>query len=93
VLLAYESGDEMASLAREYGANRTSISALLRKAGVEIREAPRISQIEIDQAVQLYEDGLSLERIGERLGWDHNTIYRHLKKRGVAMRVASDWKY
>jgi transposase-like protein len=49
--------------------------------------------VELDQAVQLYNRGLSLQRIGEQLGWDHNTIYRHLKKRGVVMRSPSDWKY
>jgi transposase-like protein len=45
-----------------------------------------MSQAEVDLAVQLYEGGLSLQKIGDRLGWDHNTIYRRLKQRGVVMR-------
>lgn len=52
-----------------------------------------MSQTEVGRAVQLYESGLSLQKIGDQLGWDHNTIYRQLKKRGVVMRGPSDWKY
>lgn len=37
--------------------------------------------------------GHSLQKIGDQLGWDHNTIYRQLKRRGVVMRGPSDWKY
>jgi transposase-like protein len=51
-----------------------------------------MSQQQIDESVRLYESGLSLEQIGSRLGWDHNTIYRHLKKRGVQMRGPNDWQ-
>jgi hypothetical protein len=52
-----------------------------------------MSRAEIDEAVRLYKRGLSLERVGVRLGWDHNTIYRHLKKRGVQMRGPNDWQH
>ena len=52
-----------------------------------------MSHAEIDQAVQLYDSGLSLQRIGDQLGWDHNTIYRQLKKRGVQMRGPNDCQY
>lgn len=90
---AYESGQTMASLAAEYHVKRESISKLLRREGVEIRLRKQMSQEQIDDAVRLYGTGLSLEQIGSRLGWDHNTIYRHLKKRGVQMRGPSDWKY
>lgn len=83
----------MASLAAEYHVKRESISKLLRREGVEIRLRKQMSQEQIDDAVRLYGTGLSLEQIGSRLGWDHNTIYRHLKKRGVQMRGPSDWKY
>jgi hypothetical protein len=34
-----------------------------------------------------------LIQIRNRLGWHHNTIYRHLKKRGVKMRGPIDWQY
>lgn len=93
VVDAYVAGASMADLAREYGVTRVSISQLLRKAGATIRQRRVISAAEVDRAVQLYEGGLSLQKIGDELGWDHKTIYRHLKIRGVAMRGPSDWKY
>jgi transposase-like protein len=93
VVDAYEAGASMADLAREYGVDRVSISQLLRKAGATIRQRRVISAAEVDRAVQLYESGLSLQTIGDRLGWDQKTIYRHLKVREVAMRGPSDWKY
>jgi transposase-like protein len=93
VVDAYEAGASMADLAREYGVQRVSISQLLRTAGASIRQRRVISAAEVDQAVQLYESGLSLQTIGGQLGWDPKTIYRHLKDRGDAMRGPSDWKY
>lgn len=83
----------MADLATQYGVHRQTISALLRREGVTIRQRRVMSEAEIDRAVQLYEQGLSLQTIGERLGWDHKTIHRQLKKRGVVMRGPNDWQY
>ena len=93
VIAGYESGRSMASLAAEYGVKRESISKLLRRSGVVIRERRQMNQEQIDESVRLYESGLSLEQIGARLGWDHNTIYRQLKKRGVHMRGPNDWQH
>lgn len=64
-----------------------SISKLLRRSGVQIRVHRQMSQEQIAEAEGLYKTGLSLQQIGSQLGWDDNTIYRHLKKRGVVMRV------
>lgn len=83
----------MASLAKQFKVKRESISKLLRRAGVEIRQRRQMGQAEIDESVRLYQSGLSLEQTGSRLGWDHNTIYRHLKKRGVNMRGPNDWQH
>jgi transposase-like protein len=82
----------MACMAAEYQVKGELISKLLRRSGVEIRQRRQMSQQQIDESVRLYESGLSLEQIGSRLGWDHNTIYRHLKKRGVQMRGPNDWQ-
>lgn len=87
---AYEAGATMASLAKQYDVKRESISKLLRREGVPIRQRRLISAAEADQAVQLYAQGLSCSRIAERLHYDHATIYRALKKRGVVMRSANE---
>ena len=93
VVAAYQADQSMASLAAEYGTKRESISKLLRREGVALRVRRAMSPAEIDQAAQLYERGLSLHTIGSHLNWDHNTIYRHLKKRGVMMRGPNDWQH
>lgn len=92
VITDYEAGRTMASLAQEYDVKRESISRLLRRSGVDVRQRRVMSQTDIDQAVRLYADGPSLERIGKRLGWDHRTIHRHLRKRGVIFRGPNDWQ-
>jgi hypothetical protein len=85
-------GARWPALAAEYQVKRESISKLLRKARVDLRQRRQMSQEQIDVSVRLYESGLSLEPIGSQLGWDHNTIYRHPKKRGGQLRGPNDWQ-
>ena len=77
VVQAYLDGATMASLAKTYAVGRQSISELLRREGIEPRRRPTMTVAEIDQAVQLYKQGLSLEAIGQRLGWFNTTIYNY----------------
>jgi hypothetical protein len=71
VIEAYRAGATMAALAKQSGVKRQMIiSELLRKEGVAIRVHRAMSQAQIDQAAQLYRGGLSLQRIGDQLGWD-----------------------
>jgi hypothetical protein len=58
IMQAYQGGRSMASLATDYRVTRETVSKLLRRSGVAIRQARRMSQSEIDQAAQLYERGL-----------------------------------
>lgn len=76
----------MSTLAEQYGVRRGTISHLLKRAGVERREQRAISPQEVDRAVVLHCDGWSLALIGERLGFDAETIRTHLKRRGVPPR-------
>lgn len=79
VIDAYRAGATMASLAEQYGVKRQTVSELLKREGVATRARRAMSQAEIDKAVQLYTGGLSLQKIGDQLGWDHTTVYRHLR--------------
>lgn len=45
-----------------------------------------MSDTQIDEAVQLYGSGLSLARIGERLGFSPTTVRSQLPRRGVRLR-------
>lgn len=45
-----------------------------------------LSPDQTDEAVQLYGEGWSLARIGERMGVDPTTVLAKLRDRGVRMR-------
>lgn len=72
-------------IAKEFKINRVTVSKHLERAGVTKR--PRsMSQVQIDEAVQYYAAGQSLEKIGNRLGFDSTTVLKELRLRGVQMR-------
>ncbi|RQM34890.1 helix-turn-helix domain-containing protein [Rhodococcus ruber] len=81
----YEAGASTRQLEKHFGISRASIVKLLRDAGVSIRYQG-MSSAQIDEAVRLYGDGLSLARIGEELGVDPGTVWRRLRERDVPMR-------
>ncbi len=89
VLRAYQAGDSMAALAARFDVRRSTISELLRRSASPMRAERAISDDDVDQAVWLYDQGQSLVRIGERLGYNAETIRKQLKRRGVVMRPAS----
>jgi hypothetical protein len=45
-----------------------------------------MSEAQIDEAVQDYATGQSLEKIGNRLGFDPTTVLKELRLRGVKIR-------
>ncbi|WP_280244770.1 helix-turn-helix domain-containing protein [Nocardia abscessus] len=45
-----------------------------------------LSEEQVDEAVQLYEEGWSAQRIGDKLGVYPQTVRRRLLERGVRMR-------
>jgi DNA-binding CsgD family transcriptional regulator len=82
----YEAGESMAKLARELGLHRSTISSHLHERGIQLHEAPQMSEAAIDKAVELYGSGLSLVAIGKRLGFNQATIHNQLKRREVVFR-------
>lgn len=85
IINLYFSGKPSTSIAVLHGLNKNSVIKVLREAGVEIRRRSLTIE-QIDDAAQLYEAGQSLAKIGTRLGVDHGTVWRALKRRGVPMR-------
>lgn len=74
-------------LAKEFKIHRVTVSKHLERAGVTKR--PRsMSEVQIDEAVQDYAAGRSLEKIGNLLGFDSTTVLKELRLRGVRMRDA-----
>jgi len=81
----YLAGRAAFELARDFGIHPTTVTATLKRAGVEIRQRG-LTPEQIDDAEKLYRDGQSLARIGQHFGVDHGTVWHQLKKRGVKMR-------
>jgi DNA-binding CsgD family transcriptional regulator len=81
----YRAGDTMTLLAERYGVHPMTVTAHLKRAGLDLTPK-RMSESEIDDAVQLYTAGWSLERIADRLGVTAMTVQRRLVARGLPRR-------
>ena len=81
----YRSGTSMKELARVFGVHRTTIRAALDRQGAPIREHA-ISSAQVATASRLYLSGLSLAAVGEKLGFNAQTIATHLRRAGVSLR-------
>jgi IS30 family transposase len=68
-----------------YNLGKGTVLRLLREPGVPLRNQ-RMTPTEIEKAIQLYEAGNSLAAVGTKLGYNHGTIWRALKRAGVARR-------
>lgn len=85
IVARYEAGETVRDIARALHLARGTVSVHLSKAQVGRR--PRsMTEEQINQAVVLYEQGFSLARVGEQLGFTAWTILRALRDRGVAIR-------
>lgn len=85
---AYRAGATVYQLGPRFGIDRRTVGKILTRNGVQTKH-PGLSPADIDQASQLYEDGWSLARIGERLNVTGTTVHRRLRERGVTMRSTS----
>ena len=85
IVAEYEDGTSAGVIGGMFDLSKRSVIKILREAGVAIR-LPRMSEAEVREATRLYASGLSLENVGKRLGRDHSTIYKALRRAGVRMR-------
>jgi len=81
----YREGATVYELAAKYGCHRNSVSAHLKRNGVKMR-VRSLTEDQILQAIELYESGLSLVKVKERMGVTSETIRLRLIERGVVMR-------
>jgi hypothetical protein len=73
----YQAGATVYELADQFKIYRTTVSEHLHRRGVKMR-GQGLDESEIAQAVQLYEQGWSVARIGERLGANASTVWMAL---------------
>ena len=82
---AYAAGGSLKAVARQVGLGHERLARLLRERGVILRNhSPSTSEIRLMRA--MYEQGASLERVGDRFGYTAGTVRTHLIIAGVVMR-------
>jgi DNA-binding CsgD family transcriptional regulator len=81
----YSEGVTVYELAKEFGISRHTVSGRLKKTGIAMHQRSPKSEL-IDEMVGLYESGLSLAAVGDRLGTSPGTVRRYLLIGGVQMR-------
>ena len=81
----YEQGASVNELAQRFGIHRVTVTALLRRRGMELRRTG-LTREEIVTATHLYTQGWSCARLGTRFGVDSTTVWRALRAAGVTLR-------
>ncbi len=81
----YVKGSTVCYLAEQFGCHRNTVNNILKSRKIALRCAS-MTVDQIDRAVDLYESGLSLARVGRELGFDDGAVRLRLIARGVAMR-------
>jgi hypothetical protein len=87
--MAYGQGVPINQLAQRFGIHRVTVTAPLRRHGVELRGAG-LAPEEIRAAAHLYCMGWSLTRLGAKFGVDPATVWRALRATGVATRSPTE---
>jgi DNA-binding transcriptional regulator LsrR (DeoR family) len=82
---AYSAGNAANELAARFGIHRATVTAILHRLGVDLRQRGLIDE-QVAEACLLYPEGWSLARLAERYGVDDMTVRRYLLLAGVVMR-------
>lgn len=81
----YQAGHTTRQLAAKYKIGKTTIQAYLRQAGIVLRRQA-LTPDQLNEALELYETGLSFDTIGATLGVAGCTVYRAFETAGLPIR-------
>jgi DNA-directed RNA polymerase specialized sigma24 family protein len=81
----YEEGATVYEIAEEFRCHRTTVAARLKKTGVQIRISSP-NEEKITEMVRLYESGMPLAKVSERIGYSSGTVHNYLSSQGVQIR-------
>ena len=81
----YEEGATVYELAADFGCNRATVAAQLKKAGIVMRLQPSPKEV-VHEMVHLYQSGLSLADVGLQVGTSAGTVLRYISDQGVKTR-------
>lgn len=87
LVTAFESGAEIPMLAHRYGVSKRALRHLLSGQGLQMRKQP-LSEGEVELAINLYAEGLSLREIGAQIGRGKTSVRDALIQHGVVLRPA-----
>jgi predicted HTH domain antitoxin len=85
IVTAYEAGQTSIELATRYGVSKNAVLRLLRDRKIEIRHQP-LTLEQLEEAVRLYQSGLSLAKVGAHFGRDASFIHLAFKRHGIPRR-------
>lgn len=88
----YNAGEHTPVLAKEHGISMTGLRKLLLNEGVKLR-MQSITPEDSDQAVKLYQSGLTIREVVKEVGYSLGSIRRELHRRGVPMRPSGRWNH
>jgi DNA-binding transcriptional regulator LsrR (DeoR family) len=83
--MAYRAGEATKELAAHFGIHRATVTALLHRLSVDLRQRG-LTDAQSAEACRLYPEGWSLARLAERYDVDDMTVRRYLLFAGVVMR-------
>jgi hypothetical protein len=90
LVAGYEAGATVYELAGQFGVHRNTVSASLKRQGVGLRFRS-LSSTQVAEATQFYHEGLSLLKVGERLGCGAECVRQALMKAGIEIRPRNGW--
>jgi lambda repressor-like predicted transcriptional regulator len=89
---AYNAGQTIQQLSRQFLVHRTTVMAILGRENVPRRPHGRkLDDQAVVEACNLYAEGLSLVKIASRLQVDPSTIGSALKRSGIQLRPRRGW--
>ena len=87
---SYKGGATTYELADQFGIYRDRVSLILEQQAVP-RRMQSLTVDQIQDAVGLYEKGLSIEKVAKQIGCAKGTIWKELRLAGVSLRKRPGW--
>jgi hypothetical protein len=82
----YTAGEAIRALSLEYGISRSGLRQLLQNEKMVLREQG-ITPEDVERAVQLYSQGMTLVQVAEQVGSSYGTLRKVFHEHGVVMRA------
>jgi hypothetical protein len=86
LIVAYGQQKSIKELAAKYRIHRVTVTSLLRRSGVELRQVG-LTDVQAAEACRLYPEGWSLGRLAKRYDVNDMTVRRYLLLAEVVMRL------